>query len=715
MAGNPDNFNKCFRGLYLGLACVGIALSVWLSGNLEKFEAQTWDWRVSKLAKPEKASQDILVILLDQNSLNWAKEEMGLSWPWPREIYGILVDFCERNQARALAFDVIFTEPSQYGVADDLSFGKAVSKFKKTVFPIYLSHTSGSVTQWPKTLPEPPLIIKGIDYWLKEKNPKSIIFPMATTPVLDIAENASILCNVDIAPGLYGVYRKLPFFSLFSNKTLPVLGFGLFLTANPKTNVSIDNSGIKINDYRIPMDSQGFSTLRYRGPSGTYKTYSAASVLQSEIRFRQGMEPSIKDKNAFKNKYIFFGFSAPGLSDNHPAPVDSKFPGVEMHATLLDNLLSKDFIKPVPKWVTGILLTILTLSCGILLFVFSKPSQEVVISLMILPMPVLLSVYAYTKGYWLPIAVEELALILIVTSALIINYATEGKQKRFISRAFKQYLSPEVIDQIIQHPERLKLGGERRVLSIFFSDLEGFTSISENLEPEVLTGFLNQYLSAMSEIINQEGGTIDKYEGDAIIAFWNAPLEIKDHALRCVRASLRCQEKLAQMRPEFKRMVKKDVLMRIGINTSAAIVGNMGSKKRFDYTMIGDAVNLAARLEGANKQFDTYTMISESTRDELGDEFAMRELGRISVKGRQEPVRIFEPMFHTKNEEEKKIYDIFNKGLQSFYKGDFKRAVNYLTPIEKKDPAASAYIKKCRLTDNVAPEDWQGVWIMTQK
>jgi len=169
------------------------------------------------------------------------------------------------------------------------------------------------------------------------------------------------------------------------------------------------------------------------------------------------------------------------------------------------------------------------------------------------------------------------------------------------------------------------------------------------------------------------------------------------------------------MRPEFKKMVKKDVLMRIGINTSVAIVGNMGSKKRFDYTMIGDAVNLAARLEGANKQFDTYTMISESTRDELGDEFAMRELGKISVKGRQEPVRIFEPMFHTKNEEEKKIYEIFNKGLQSFYIGDFKKAVNYLTPIEKKDPAASAYIKKCGLTNNVAPEDWQGVWIMTQK
>jgi len=219
----------------------------------------------------------------------------------------------------------------------------------------------------------------------------------------------------------------------------------------------------------------------------------------------------------------------------------------------------------------------------------------------------------YRLGFWLPLVVQETGVAVTLFSAGLIYYTTEGRQKAFIKSAFKQYLSPAVIEQIIVHPERLKLGGERRELSIFFSDLEGFTGLSEGLDPEALTNLLNVYLTAMTDIIQEEGGTVDKYEGDAIIAFWNAPLEQQDHAVRCVRAVLRCQAKLAEMRPKFKEIIGKDLKMRIGVNTGHAVVGNMGSHSRFDYTMIGDAVNLAARLEGINKQFGTYVLISEST------------------------------------------------------------------------------------------------------
>ncbi len=227
----------------------------------------------------------------------------------------------------------------------------------------------------------------------------------------------------------------------------------------------------------------------------------------------------------------------------------------------------------------------------------------------------------------------------------MVNYSTEGRQKRYIKNAFKQYLSPAVIEQLISHPERLKLGGERRELSIFFSDLQGFTSISEGLSPEELTALLNEYLSAMTDIIQEEGGTVDKFEGDAIIAFWNAPLDLDDHALRAVRSALRCQESLARMRPAFRERVGKDLYMRIGINTGPAVVGNMGSHSRFDYTVLGDAVNLAARLEGINKQFKTYTMISQATLEQMADAFPVRELSRVAVVGRKEPVTVYEPMF----------------------------------------------------------------------
>ncbi len=231
-----------------------------------------------------------------------------------------------------------------------------------------------------------------------------------------------------------------------------------------------------------------------------------------------------------------------------------------------------------------------------------------------LPLPVLLSLFAYSRGTWLPLVVQEAAVSLSLLGALAVNYATEGKQKRFIKNAFRQYLSPDVIEQLIAHPERLKLGGERRTLSIFFSDLQGFTAISEGLDPEALTALLNEYLSAMTDILHEEGGTVDKYVGDAIIAFWNAPLDQPDHAERAARAALRCQEKLSEMRPDFRERIGKDLYMRIGLNTGFAVVGNMGSRSRFDYTVLGDAVNLASRLEGINKQFGTFILSSEALR-----------------------------------------------------------------------------------------------------
>ena len=314
-----------------------------------------------------------------------------------------------------------------------------------------------------------------------------------------------------------------------------------------------------------------------------------------------------------------------------------------------------------------------------------------------------------------PLVVQEISVAFTMGLALIVNYATEGKQKRFIKNAFQQYLSPAVIEQLIQHPERLKLGGERRVLSIFFSDLQGFTSISEGLDPKELTALLNDYLSAMTNIIHEENGTVDKYEGDAIIAFWNAPLEVPEHAVRAVRAAIRCQKVLAEMRPGFKERIGKEMFMRIGINTGPVVVGNLGSHTRFDYTMIGDAVNIAARLEGANKQFGTYTMISQFTRDMIGDILTVRELARIAVVGRREPVVVYEPMTAEEYETRKQTLETFSKGLQLFYSGEFSRALEIFSSVQELDPPAAAYAKKCRAIMEDLPDDWQGIWVMDRK
>jgi adenylate cyclase len=357
----------------------------------------------------------------------------------------------------------------------------------------------------------------------------------------------------------------------------------------------------------------------------------------------------------------------------------------------------------------------LALACAASVCFFKSAAGSVAVSAVFIVVPAFFVLGSYAKGFWLPMVVQEAAVGFSIITALVVNYATEGRQKRFIKSAFKQYLSPSVIEQLIQHPERLKLGGERKILSIFFSDLEGFTSISEGLAPEELTALLNDYLSAMTNIVQEEGGTVDKYEGDAIIAFWNAPLEVPEHAIRAVRAALRCQTHLSALRTGFKKRIGQDMFMRIGINTGPAVVGNLGSHTRFDYTMLGDAVNLAARLEGVNKEFGTYTMISQSTRDLLQDEFAVRELARVAVVGRKEPVTVYEPMFVAEYETRKDLLNTFAKGLELFYKGDFRRALETFSTIQNLDPAAFAYADKCQTMGENQPQNWQGVWVMTSK
>jgi adenylate cyclase len=227
---------------------------------------------------------------------------------------------------------------------------------------------------------------------------------------------------------------------------------------------------------------------------------------------------------------------------------------------------------------------------------------------------------------------------------------------------------------------------------------------------------LNDYLTAMTDIIIEERGTVDKYEGDAIIAFWNAPLDVPDHGERAVRAALRCQEMLAELRPEFENRFHCLIKMRIGLNSGSAVVGNFGSHTKFDYTMLGDAVNLAARLEGTNKQFGTYTMISEFTRKLIGDGFFVREIGRVMVVGKKEPVTVYEPMGEKEFKNRKKALQSFDTGLRLFYEGRFQKARDVFSSLSERDPASESYLRYCEYLMEHPPGDgWQGIWQMESK
>ncbi len=557
----------------------------------------------------------------------------------------------------------------------------------------------------------------GLAPWLASLPPEAApVYPKAAFPVPDVAAGAKRLGNVSQDPDPDGVYRRVGLFGLFDNRAVPSLPLAAWLLAGsgaPAAEAALDSQGLRLGKTLVPLDAAGRAIPHWRAPEA-FPAVSAAAVIQSDLALRDGGQPAL-DPSIFTDKIVLFGFSAPGLLDMRPSPVAGVTSGVEIHAQTLESLLSDDFLRETPTVAGWCLAAALALAAGAAVSLAPGALAGAVAVAVYLPLPALAAVGAYALGLWLPLVLPQAAVAGSLIVAILVGYATEGRQKRFIKSAFRQYLSPAVIEELLSHPERMRLGGECRELTIFFSDLQGFTSISERLDPEALTSLLNEYLTAMTDIILDEGGTVDKYEGDAIIAFWNAPLDQPDHAARGVRAALRCQERLAELRPHFREKAGVDLSMRIGLNTGQAVVGNMGSSSRFDYTMLGDAVNLAARLEGVNKQFGTYTMISKATREAAGEGFMARELARVAVVGKAEPVTVYEPMSLAEAQARGPVLADFARALEAFRCGGFEAALAGFAALAEVDPAAASYVARCRACLACPPVDWCGVCVLTSK
>ncbi len=702
---------KSRRVLVIGLIAMLVTQVLQSEKLLEQWEYSTWSWRQRYLAKPSAFSKEIKIILLDQTSLDWGASQNGLSWPWPREVYSLLLNFLHRAPAKLIAFDILYSEPSVYGVADDEKFAQAVEK-NPVLLPVFLGQQTRQHLHWPEKLPASPVKIIAKENGLQQSAIIEQEKINASFPIPRLANASKLLAHVSEQADEDGVFRRFSLLHIFDRQIIPSLGLGAFLYLKTDKNLSFADHSFQTGEQSLSTDAQGRIILKFRGRSGTHQSFNVASIIQSELHLQAG-EPANINPAVFKDKYVFIGFSAPGLKDLRPTPIDGDYPGVEIHATLLDNLLAGDSIKQIDSKVfwLGVLLLAIAASYSI---IFSSSVVWLVASFaFFIILPVCLGFALYELNYWWHIIATEVAVILALVSSVTLNYLTEGKQKRFIRSAFNQYLSTEVINQILEDPSRLTLGGEKRESSILFSDIEGFSTISEKLTPEQLVQLLNEYLTDMTDIIMEEGGTLDKYEGDAIIAFWNAPILQKDHAIRACRAVLRCQRKLAMRREEFNQRFGSWIKVRIGMHTGDVVVGNIGSKQRFDYTMLGDAANLASRLEGANKYFGTYTMISESTWLQTHQQFSGREIGTLKVVGRNTSVKVFELLGF---KEERLSPDIvkFNQGLEFYKHADLKRAAVIFAELPE-DPVARVYLNRCLKEQDNVPENWTGIWVLDEK
>jgi len=449
---------------------------------------------------------------------------------------------------------------------------------------------------------------------------------------------------------------------------------------------------------------------------------------EAEEFFKQkyGLTP----REAFEGKVVLVGATATGIYDLRVTPFSEDTPGVEIHAQVIDSILKKDFLQ-TPEWeknyVFAVLIGLALVMAVLLPLMGAVRGAFLTLALLGSILAVDYFYFFLGKGYWLPViyqGVQVGSLFLLIT---VYRYATEEREKRFIKDTFGRYLAPSVVEHLTRNPQLLKLGGETLELTAFFSDVRGFSTISEKLNTaEDLVELLNEYLSAMAGVIEEYEGTIDKYEGDAIIAFWGAPVHFPDHALKACYACLDQQRKLVELREKWASDGKwpeivHDFRVRMGLNTGPMVVGNMGSVGRMNYTIMGDAVNLAARLEGANKAYGTYIMISEDTYELVKGYVEARELDLLRVVGKEEPVKVYELICRKGEMSDAKsgLLEVYEQALSYYKKRNWAKAMETFRKalqIDPEDGPSRTYVERCRLyMESPPPPDWDGVYTLTEK
>lgn len=704
---------KLWVGSAIGALAWVLVFLLYGAGFLESFERKSYD-QLCRMTAPSSAPGEIALITVDQGSLR-AAQRQGISWPWPRQMYGPIVDFCSTAGAKAVAFDVLFTEPSSYGLEDDRLLAEALAKNRRSILPIFLSRQKSGHEEKDGGFLERASIP------LRNQSGKSPVpYDSAISPIPILAGNAHRLGNVAIGPDEDGIYRRLPIVFSYRGHWIAALGFAALQDSPDLEPVILHKDGLSWKGKEIPLDERKDFLLSYYGGDLDFPRFSAFNVIQSFLALQEGKKP-LYAPQIFKDKIVFIGFTAPGLYDLKPTPIRSVNPGMAIHATFAANLIHGDFRTRASAQTNLILAAAIAVSLGIAVLYLSGLWHLTILTLGGAGVLVFLIYFAFRHGLWLDgiLLFSNLGLSFAFSTAF--SYVTEGRQRRQIRQMFSHYMSDLLIQDLLRNPAKLRLGGEKRVLTVFFSDLAGFTSLSEKLNPEQVVFLLNRYLTAMTDIILASGGLIDKYEGDAIMAFWGAPLPQEDHALRACLAALENQSRLVQLRQEFEQMGLPPIHARIGLNTGEMIIGNMGSNQRFDFTVIGDSVNLASRLEGAGKEYGTFITLSEETYRQAGGQIEVREIDLLTVKGKDRPVRIYELLAAKGqlDDQGRKIQQLFAAGLEQYRHREWSQAISFFQEILALDPndgPARTFLGRCEYFRHDPPaSDWDGVYRLTSK
>ena len=722
-------FKKRNSLILIGLSIAAfLSLAQWL--GLNKASDRLFLDSLFRNQVQEYSSDDILIIAIDEKSLSYFGKQR-VFWPWPREYYAVVINYLNQSGAKVVLMDLLLDTPdfdrlAYPGEASDMRLIEALERDENVILSLKTGEIDSGIgsPEVSQDLPEP------LDF--KECNLPTSENMFVSLPFPDFIRASAALGDTNIKTGVDGLIRNQNLVSYVNGYGyVPSLSLsGYLFIKGKKREIGCTEDHLLIDDNRIPVTDNFNYLINWYGKGGesggTFTYYSYQQVMQDALGviLQSEIEPAI-DPDLFKDKIIFIGANAAGLSDIKNTPVSSlaDFPGVEIHATTLQNLLDQSYIRELQFGIILVITALLAMG-SVFLFGYNRIRWSTLFLLILTAFISVCSAYLFfINQLKIPISLFLSTIIFAYTGSMAYNYFTEEREKRKISRAFNQYVQPQVVDEILAHPEKLKLGGEKKKITVLFSDLEGFTSISESIEPDSLISFLNVYLDSLSNVVLKNEGTIDKYIGDAIMAFWGAPLEVENEAEKACISALEMMSKMSELEGNFTDPVNFDLLTRFGINTGNVVVGNIGSQSRFDYTVLGDSVNLAARLESANKFYGTKIIISEFTYSELPDSFICRQLDLIRVKGKTEPVKIFElidnSIYQNHSESLQNFIESFEEGLNFYYEKKWERAITEFEialKIIDDDKPSQLYIKRCKDYKVHPPvESWDGVFEMKTK
>lgn len=740
------NSPEIFLALILIFVTIVFTQEIFFTINpIKELEFNLLDERFNRRGPIDiEGEPDVIVVEITQDSYDQIPSPYN-SWPWPRSLYAKLIKNLNDAGAKAIGIDIVLSTPDKFDIYNDQLLAQTLHELTNVTLAgkVDIKNEALFESKGENSVGDAVGVVKKLNenfgnLFYDEKLPMGV---------------------VQIAGDDDGIYRRYsPFvYSGVAEKRIPTFGFSVlnsYLDLKPQSTVEINEDYFILGDKKIPKFDRTSMLVNFYGIN-TYNKFRHFNFIdiiddaefntvdeidfEAEINTWDAEGYGLKYQDIFRDKIVLIGSTMPEDKDVLPVSIssgkrkgDNLMYGVEFHATAIQNILSEDYIKTQSKFleIVSIFLAVLMAYFGSSLLrhsrlknIFFIEASNTIIMVALVYGFYEASMYLFINfNFILFIIAPTLGLVLGYGGSTVFHFIRERKQSSAIKRMFSHYVSGALVNQLIDNPDKLKLGGEKRKLTILFSDIAGFSTFSEQMGPEELVQLMNEYLDAMTDVVIKNRGTLDKYIGDAVMAFWGAPISLENHAEMACITALEMQEELDKLQESWRERKLPEINVRIGINTGEVIVGNIGSRKRFDYTVMGDDVNLASRLEGANKQYGTFIMLNESTAELIKTKFVLRDLDFIKVKGKNKPARVFELIGRTEDPlAQEKLVNLstYLTALNEYYNRNFIKAEELFNESLKRlpdDMPSKVYLERISYyMETPPPEDWDGSFTMKTK